>query len=254
MRRTVTAFALISVMIGCSTAPRAVSGDELRVIEFGDHPDPHTGPSRTVETWQSWPLELTALTDAVAGVTGMHPVVYDMRRRSISIGTDEELDETTVRVLDLTPQGARISVVMDGAPPPLELTLPINRTVVIGSEVEDQRHAFVAISLFDPATAAHVAEVFSTREPEVRPPVKIQSSPLTPTASAIEHNLKGVIVEVDVDETGAVKAAHAFLGKYPSATDQIAIENSVRQWKFAPATRHGKPVRVITDVAAEFAR
>ena len=77
--------------------------------------------------------------------------------------------------------------------------------------------------------------------------------PLKPTAAAIEHHLKGTAVEVEIDETGNVTAADALLGRYGTADDARSIESAVRGWKFTPATRDGKPVRVITDLIATFA-
>jgi len=156
-----------------------------------------------------------------------------------------------VRVLSLTPSGAKVEIRMDAARDPVEAAMPMNGTVVIGSEHEDQHHAFVAVSLFDPATASRIPEIFTTRDPSVTAPVKRTGAPLQPTQTAIEHHLKGLAMYAEIDESGNVVAAHA-LGRYAAAADQAAIDTIIRTWKFQPAMRGGKPVRVMTTILVPF--
>lgn len=224
---------------------------QLRVIEFGDHPDPNTGAPRVLEAAQAWPVELTLLSAAVSAAVGRDAAVYDMRRGAASTNAPEELEETKVRVLSVTPSGARVEVRMDAARDPVQAAVPMNGTVVIGSEHEDQRHAFVAVSLFDAVTASRIPEMFTPRDPSVAAPVKRTGAPLQPTKTAIEHHLKGVVVQVEIDESGNVVAAQA-LGHYASAADQAAIDNIIRTWKFQPTMRGGKPVRVMTTIVVPF--
>lgn len=233
-------------------APSSDAGVQLRVIEFGDHPDPNTGAPKVLEAAQAWPVELTPLSAAVSANVGREVAVYDMRRDAVSPNASEELEETKVRILSLTPSGAKVEVRMDAARDPVEAAVPMNGTVVIGSEHEDQRHAFVAVSLFDAVTASRIPEMYTTRDPSVTAPSKRSGVPLQPTKSAIEHHLKGVAVYAEIDESGNVLAAHALMGRYPSAADQAAIENTIRTWKFHPATRAGKPVRVMTTILVPF--
>ena len=262
MKRTSFVLLLTAIAsIACRTAstpaavgPLAPSGDagvQLRVIEFGDHPDPNTGPPRVLESAQAWPVELTPLSAAVSAAVGRDVTVYDTRRGAASTNASEELEETKVRVLNVTPSGAKVEIRMDAARDPVEAAVPMNGTVVIGSEHEDQRHAFVAVSLFDTVTASRIPEMFTTGDPSVTAPVKRTGAPLQPTQSAIEHHLKGVAVYAEVDESGNVVAAHA-LGHYASAADQAAIDNIIRTWKFQPAMRGGKPVRVVTTILVPF--
>jgi hypothetical protein len=252
---------IVVITLGCSTASTPAplgqltsggdAGLQLRVIEFGDHPDPNTGAPKVLETAQAWPVDLPALSDAVSAAVGRDVIVNDMHRGAVSSNASEELEETKVRVIGATSDGVKVEVRTDAAPGPVEAVVPMNGTVVIGSEHEDQRHAFVAISLLDPATASRVPELFTTRDPSVTPPVKRTGAPLQPTQAAIENHLKGVVVQAEIDESGNVLAAHA-LGRFPSAADRAAVENTIRTWTFSPATRGGKPVRVVTNVVVPF--
>jgi hypothetical protein len=246
------------VTIACASTkpaqhgPIASGGAQMRVIEFGDHPDPNTGAPKVLETAPAWPVELIPLASAVSTAVGREISVYDIRRGAVSSNATEELAETKVRVLDVKTDGVQVEVRMDASRDPVEAAVPMNGTVVIGSEHEDQRHAFVAVSLFDTATASRIPEIFTTLDPSVTAPTKQTGAPLQLTQAAIEHHLKGVFVQAEIDESGNVLAAHALMGRYPSASDQAAIENTFRTWKFHPAMRNGKPVRVVTNVAVPF--
>jgi len=232
-------------------APSGDAGVQLRVIEFGDHPDPNTGMPKVLEAAQAWPVELTPLSAAVSAAVGRDVTVYDMRRGAASSNASQELEETKVRLLSFTPSCARVEIRMDAARDPVETAVPMNGTVVIGSVHEDQRHAFVAVSLFDPVIASRIPEIFTTRDPSVTAPVKRTGAPVQPTQTAIEHHLKGVAMYAEIDESGNVVAAHV-LGRYASAADQAAIDAIIRTWKFQPAMRGGKPVRVVTTILVPF--
>jgi len=145
-----------------------------------------------------------------------------------------------------------MSVATAAAPAPIEITVPTNVTLVIGSETHDQRHAFIAVSVFDSAAASRIPETFSTREPGVRGPMKISGPAVQPTSASRRHHLKGVVAEVAIDERGNVLSAHAIPGRYSSPGDERTIEDTIRLWKFAPATRKGQPVRVVTSVVADY--
>ena len=224
------------------------------MIEFGDHPDPNTGTPRVLEPAQPWPIDVVPLESAVVDATDRLTTIYDMRHGAASLNASLQLEETNVRVLESSPRGARVLIRMESSPTAVEAFVPINGTAVIGSDSVDEHHAYVAVSLLDDDTANRSSEVFSPREPGVKAPIKLSGAAPVATANAIEHHLKGVIVETEIDESGNVVAAHAILGRYRSEADQAAIENTVRTWKFKPGTRNGKSVRVLTNVAAEYGR
>ena len=248
-------FVLGFLLLGCSTAnvTRAVDGLQLQIVEFADHPDPNTGVPHAVADAQPWPDDLTALTAAAdrwAEKDGTY--VYDVRRDSLSPSTVEVLEETTATVIGVENDSARISLRMDGTPDPVEVSVPINRTVVLGSDKGDDRHAFVAVSVFDRTHADEVPVVYSPSDRSVTPPRVVTRSLLPLNASAREHHLKGTIVNAEIDEQGHIVAARVLGGRLLSADDRKAIEDVVRTWKFSPATRNGRPVRALMMIRADY--
>ena len=71
------------------------------------------------------------------------------------------------------------------------------------------------------------------------------------TEEARVRNLAGeVVLEIVVRRDGSVGDVKVVSG-LPSGLNERAVA-AVRQWRFAPATRHGQPVDVIVEVAVEF--
>jgi hypothetical protein len=221
----------------------------LLTIELRDHPDPHTGALRVIEGARAWPLDVDALLDAVSHEWAKASV-YDIRRATLAAGVVERTEETTVRVLESKRDAARLSVKLDAAAQPIDVTVPINSTVVIGSEADGQRHAFVAIPILDRATRARIPEVFSTREPGIIAPLRVDRSPLAAPESARTNGQKGVALDLIVDERGNVIRAHVLGHRFLSETDIAAIEKTVSEWKFKPGSSNGKAVRVVTTILA----
>ena len=60
-----------------------------------------------------------------------------------------------------------------------------------------------------------------------------------------------VVLQVVVDASGAVADVHV-LRSLPSY--ERAAVDAVRQWKFAPATRHGSPVPIVHFITLKPAR
>jgi Gram-negative bacterial TonB protein C-terminal len=247
----VSGFAATDTHAAAPVGTGSTADVQLLTIELRDRPDPHTGTLRVIEGAQAWPLELDPLLAAVSR-DWAEASVYNMRRETLVAGVIEQLEETTVRVLDIGPNSARLSVKLDGATQPLDVTVPINSTVVVGSEADGQRHAFVAVSALDRATRTRNPEVLSTREPGVTSPMRAHGGRLAAPAAARANGQKGVVLDVEVDASGNVVMAHALDRRYLSATDAAAIEKTVSEWKFRPAMRNGKPVRVMTTITAVF--
>jgi len=224
---------------------------QLLTIELRDHPDPHTGTLRVIDGARAWPLDLGELLDAVSH-DWAPASVYDIRRAALADGVVEQTEETTVRVLESNRNSARLSVKLDAAAQPIEVTVPINSTVVVGSEAGGQRHAFVALSLLDRTTRMRIPEVFSTREPGIVPPLQLDHSSIAAPESARENGQKGVLLDVEIDERGTVIRAHVLGHRFLSDTDIAAIEKTVSGWKFKPATANGKAVRVLTTITSVF--
>jgi protein TonB len=71
------------------------------------------------------------------------------------------------------------------------------------------------------------------------------------TDEARRRNLNGeVLLEIVVRADGRVGDVRVLQG-LGAGLDQRAIE-AVRQWRFSPARRLGKPVDVLVEVAVEF--
>ena len=242
------------VLAGCSSTRPVPSPVELRTIDLGDHPDPNTGTSRIINSGdRPWPLDAIKLAEAVrTSWTGVH--LFDLRRGPVTVGSIQSLQEAEVRVLDLS-NGARISLQMYAAPAPLEVVVPLNETVVIGSETPDQRHAFIALTLLDQATAKTVRDVVSTRDPEVRPPVPLTRETVRRPSVGCATSLRGTIFDVLIDEAGRVESARWIGGRCEfAAADVAAIEDAVRSWSFAPATRNGHAVAAFMALPVEFSQ
>jgi TonB family protein len=71
------------------------------------------------------------------------------------------------------------------------------------------------------------------------------------TEEARRRGLAGeVVMEIVVTRTGSVGDVK-IVRRLGSGLDERAVQ-AVRQWRFAPATRHGTPVDVLVEVAVEF--
>ncbi len=254
VRSAIISLVLAALLLSvCATAMRgsAPTDIQLLTIELRDHPDPHTGALRVIEGAKAWPLDLDSLLDNLSH-DWAEASVYDMRRAALAAGVIEQTEETTVRVLEAKRDTARLSVKLDGAAQPIEVTVPKNSTVVVGSEADGQRHAFVAISTLDRSTRMRIPEVFSTREPGIAPPMRLDHAPLAAPESALANRQKGVALDVEVDERGNVIRAHVLGRRFLSDTEVAVIEKTVSEWKFKPGTANGKAVRVVTTVLASF--
>lgn len=85
----------------------------------------------------------------------------------------------------------------------------------------------------------------------VTPPEKISGAPPVYTEEARKARVTGVVVlEAIIDEQGNVTNA-AVLQGLPMGLDRSALE-AVQGWKFKPATREGKPVRVYYTLTVTF--
>ena len=85
----------------------------------------------------------------------------------------------------------------------------------------------------------------------IMPPKLLREVKANYTEEARLRNLEGeVVLEIVVRRDGTVSDVKLVNG-LPSGLNERAIA-AVRQWRFAPATRLGRPVDVIVEVAVEF--
>lgn len=86
---------------------------------------------------------------------------------------------------------------------------------------------------------------------DVKPPIVIKRVKPVFTETARKARVTGiVIVETVIDKKGIVRDVK-ILKPLPFGLDQAAAE-AVRQWRFRPATRYGRPVDVIFEVTIPF--
>ena len=225
MRKT----ALLAIVLVTVSA----NADQLRVIELRDHPDPNTGTPRVLDA-RAWPATVDPLLDAVSQAVERRVSIYDMAHARLAQSATAQTEETNVRVLDTGDSGARVSVTMDSSPTVVEAFVPRGGTAVIGSDSIDEHHAYVAVSIIQDDDA----DVVVPHEPGVVAPVRISGTNPEPNA----------VVEIEIDEAGNVAAVHVLAPKHLLPAEELAIDTAARTWRFRPATRDGKPVRVVTTV------
>jgi periplasmic protein TonB len=86
----------------------------------------------------------------------------------------------------------------------------------------------------------------------IEPPSLQREVKATYTDDARRRGIEGdVVLEIVVRRDGSVGDARVKRSLDRGGLDQRAIE-AVRQWRFAPARRHGVPVDVVVEVAVEF--
>ncbi len=85
----------------------------------------------------------------------------------------------------------------------------------------------------------------------IQPPRLLREVRADYTEDARRRNIAGeVVLEIVVRRDGSVGDVRVLQG-LPGGLNERAVQ-AVRQWKFAPAERHGSPVDVIVEVAVEF--
>jgi len=144
---------------------------------------------------------------------------------------------------------ARVGVAIDGVGEPFSLPMPYNSTFVIATPDDAESPRWIAVSVFDDATAAKVPDVFRVGG-EVKPPTAVSRvEPVYPEEERAKRNGGIVILEVVIDANGNVTGAH-LLKPLPGLDD--AALTAVKQWHFQPATRDGQPVAVIFNLTIQF--
>src|SRR5262245_7728072 len=97
----------------------------------------------------------------------------------------------------------------------------------------------VALALAAPPAAAQPAK---GSPPEAAPARVVDPKPLAPLTAPYPEGAKGnavVVVAIVVNADGTVRKARAVSGEEPFVSAAIAASSG---WRFAPATREGKPL------------
>lgn len=86
---------------------------------------------------------------------------------------------------------------------------------------------------------------------EFAPPTKLFAPDPQYTPAAYEARIEGVVsLEMIIDKNGAVRCA-TILRRLPMGMSQSLLD-TVRTWKFKPATLHGEPVAVRYELSVSF--
>ena len=98
---------------------------------------------------------------------------------------------------------------------------------------------------------ADKSEPQSVHAPGVTPPKPVDRKEPAYPPEAKEKGIQGeVVVKAQVSETGVVTSAEVISG--PELLRQAALD-AIRQWRFEPAVKDGKPIAVNTDITVNFA-
>jgi len=94
-------------------------------------------------------------------------------------------------------------------------------------------------------------EIYRVGTGAVRPPTLLRKVPPVYTEEARKARLQGVVIlECVIDRTGRVVQSKVLKG-LPLGLDAAAVA-AAEQWRYSPATRNGKPVRVYYPLTVEF--
>ena len=164
--------------------------------------------------------------------------------RLVSAGADKSFDSGNVAdtspAIDLIAENGRITSGLNVAAYEKKLT----------AEQEARDREVIAERAAAPAKAPDGSMAWYVGGNVLPPEAITKIDPIYP-AELRKQRVSGIcIVEVVVDEKGTVAYANAIFGKNPELS-KAAVE-AIRQWKFKPATREGKPVRAIFNLTVGF--
>lgn len=99
--------------------------------------------------------------------------------------------------------------------------------------------------------AAEVALATGEREGKVRAPVKVHAPPPRMTEEARRLGVEGtMLVTAFIDERGRVVCARA-ITPLPAGLGRVAVE-TVKEWRFEPATLDGEPTFTVYNLSVNF--
>jgi TonB family protein len=198
-------------------------------------------------TSREWPSNLNELWDAI-GTRGISLRRVD--RFALAMKDHRDLDNVHVTLERVGGAKARVSVAVDGGGEPFSLPIPFNSTFVIATPDGAENPQWIAVSVFDDATAAKVPDVLRVGGEVKAPTATSHVNPLYPEAARAKHINGIVILETLIDANGNVTGAH-ILKPLPEGLDDAAA-TAVKQWRFQPATLEGQPVASIFNLTVQF--
>jgi len=204
-----------------------------------------TPPDHVVQ--RQYPADLHELWSAI-GPRGIELVsVY---RFQVALGDERDTDRTHLKVERVGGSKSRISVKVDGAGEPFSLPIPYNQTVVLASPEPSAKPEYIAVTVFDDPSGANIPDIYPVGGDIVAPkPAK----PVNPVYSddALKAKVDGIVIlEMELDEKGIPVGVHILKDLAPGLGD--AALDALKQWRFEPATKDGKPVRVLFHQTIKF--
>jgi len=204
-----------------------------------------TGRSLAVLLKEPWPFDEWLLSADEWGTPFRVDVGDDGQTyRVISAGADKSFDSGNVAetspAKDLIAENGRITSGLNVAAYEKKLA----------AEQEERDRKLIAERAAAPVKAPDGSVAWYVGG-DVLPPEAIRKvDPVYPPALREQQAEGFCIVEVVVDEEGNVAYANAVFGKNPEVSK--AAVAAIRQWKFKPAMREGKPVRAIVNLTVGF--
>jgi TonB family protein len=216
----------------------------IRVAVFETARQKPTPPDHV--TSREWPADLNQLWDAI-GTRGISLVRAD--KFALAVKQQRDLGQVHVTLERLGGAKARVGVTVDGAGQPFSLPIPFNSTFVIAPPDGAEGQQWVAVTVFDDATAAKVPDVYYVGG-DVKAPVKTYSVEPVYSEEQRKAGVQGIIIAaILIDASGNVTGVH-ILKELPGLDD--AAIDAVKQWRFEPGTRNGQPVTVIFNLTIQF--
>ena len=98
---------------------------------------------------------------------------------------------------------------------------------------------------------AEIGKTLFTKDSTVTPPRPLYTPDASYTKAARDHHVQGIVkLSVVIGADGRIHEVKVLQPLEPSL-DEKAIE-AVKMWKFAPATKDGRPVAAQIDVEVSF--
>lgn len=204
-----------------------------------------TPPDHLVQ--RQYPTDLHELWNAI-GPRGIELVsVY---RFTVALGDERDTDRTHLKIERVGGSKSRISVKVDGAGEAFSIPIPYNQTVVLASPEPSAKPEYIAVTAFDDQSGANVPDIYQVGGDIAAPAVTKKVNPIYPN-DARQAKVSGIVIlETELDEKGVPVGVH-ILKDLESGLGDAAVD-AVKQWRFQPATKDGKPVRVLFHLTIQF--
>lgn len=232
--------ALLPARMASAVVVRIASFQGSEQMKLRATPPDHVMP-------RAFPTDLHELWNAI-GARGIELVsVY---RFQVALGDERDTDRTHLKIERVGGSKSRISVKVDGAGEAFSLPIPYNQTTVLASPEPSAKPEYIAVTVFDDQSGANVPDIYQVGGDVVAPKPARQVNPVYPD-DALKAKVDGIVIlQTEIDEKGVPVGVHILKDLAPGLGD--AALDAVKQWRFQPATKDGKPVRVLFHQTIQF--